>query len=103
MHYGVTMFMTDQTMGPVDLARAVEERGLHSLYLPEHTHIPVSRRTAPPTGDEQLREEYKRTLDPFVALASAATATRSLPRNSSTSIVTLLANRLPRAPWSVPC
>jgi probable F420-dependent oxidoreductase len=75
MHYGVTMFMTDQTMGPVDLARAVEERGLHSLYLPEHTHIPVSRRTPPPTGDEQLREEYKRTLDPFVALAAAAAAT----------------------------
>jgi probable F420-dependent oxidoreductase len=75
MHYGVTMFMTDQTMGPVDLARAIEERGLHSLYLPEHTHIPVSRRTAPPTGDEQLRDEYKRTLDPFVALAAAAAAT----------------------------
>jgi probable F420-dependent oxidoreductase len=75
MHYGVTMFMTDQTMGPVELARAVEERGLHSLYVPEHTHIPVSRRTPPPTGDEQLREEYKRTLDPFVALAAAAAVT----------------------------
>src|SRR3954453_19848783 len=78
MHFGVTMFMTDQTMGPVDLARAVEERGLHSLYLPEHTHIPVSRRTPPPTGDEQLRDEYKRTLDPFVALAAAAAATERL-------------------------
>jgi probable F420-dependent oxidoreductase len=75
MQYGVTMFMTDQTMGPVELARAVEERGLHSLYVPEHTHIPVSRRTPPPTGDEQLREEYKRTLDPFVALAAAAAVT----------------------------
>ena len=75
MHYGVTMFMTDRTMGPVDFARAVEARGLHSLYLPEHTHIPVSRRTPPPTGDAELREEYKRTLDPFVALAAAAAAT----------------------------
>jgi probable F420-dependent oxidoreductase len=75
MHFGVTMFMTDRTMGPVDLARAVEERGLHSLYIPEHTHIPISRRTPPPTGDEQLRDEYKRTLDPFVALAAAAAAT----------------------------
>lgn len=75
MRYGVTMFMTDQTMGPGDLARAVEDRGLHSLYLPEHTHIPVSRRTPPPTGDAQLREEYKRTLDPFVALAAAAAVT----------------------------
>ena len=87
MHYGVTMFMTDQTMGPVDLARAVEERGLHSLYLPEHTHIPVSRRTPPPTGDEQLREEYKRTLDPFVALAAAATATERILLGTGIALV----------------
>lgn len=75
MHFGVTMFMTDQTMRPDDFARAVEARDLHSIYVPEHTHIPVSRRTPPPTGDAQLAEEYKRTLDPFVALAMAATAT----------------------------
>jgi probable F420-dependent oxidoreductase len=75
MHYGVTMFMTDQTMGPEAFARAVESRGLHSIYLPEHTHIPVSRRTPPPTGDAELAEEYKRTLDPFVALAVAAAVT----------------------------
>src|SRR5689334_8019320 len=75
MRFGVTMFMTDQTMGPVELARAVEDRGLHSLYVPEHTHIPISRKTAPPTGDAELREEYKRTLDPFVALSMAAAAT----------------------------
>ena len=78
MRYGVTMFMTDQTMSPVALARAVEERGLHSLYVPEHTHIPTSRLTPPPTGDAELRDEYKRTLDPFVALAMAAAATERL-------------------------
>ena len=78
MRYGVTMFMTDQTMAPVELARAVEERGLHSLYVPEHTHIPTSRLTPPPTGDAELRDEYKRTLDPFVALAMAAAATERL-------------------------
>jgi probable F420-dependent oxidoreductase len=72
------MFMTDQTMGPVELARAVEERGLHSLYVPEHTHIPVSRSTAPPTGDAELRDEYKSTLDPFVALSMAAAVTERL-------------------------
>jgi probable F420-dependent oxidoreductase len=72
------MFMTDQTMGPVELAREVEARGLHSLYVPEHTHIPVSRRTPPPTGDAELREEYKRTLDPFVALGMAAAVTERL-------------------------
>src|SRR5436190_17306027 len=72
------MFMTDQTIGPIDLAREVEARGLHSLYVPEHTHIPVSRRTPPPTGDAELAEEYKRTLDPFVALAMAAAVTERL-------------------------
>jgi probable F420-dependent oxidoreductase len=78
MKYGVTMFMTDQTMPPVDLARAIEERGLHSLYVPEHTHIPTSRMTPPPTGDGELRDEYKRTLDPLVALAMCAAATERL-------------------------
>ena len=72
------MFMTDLTIGPVELARAVEERGLVSLYVPEHTHIPVSRKTAPPTGDAELRDEYKRTLDPFVALSMAAAVTQDL-------------------------
>jgi probable F420-dependent oxidoreductase len=76
--FGVTMFMTDQTIGPVDLAREVEARGLHSLYVPEHTHIPTSRRTPPPTGDAELAEEYKRLLDPFVALAMAAAVTERL-------------------------
>jgi probable F420-dependent oxidoreductase len=78
MRYGVTMFMTDQTMPPADLARAVEDRGLYSLYVPEHTHIPTSRLTPPPTGDAELRDEYKRTLDPFVALAMAAAVTEKL-------------------------
>ncbi len=72
------MFMTDQTMGPVELARAVEERGFVSLYLPEHTHIPVSRRTPSPTGGEELADEYRRTLDPFVALAAAAACTERI-------------------------
>ena len=78
MRYGVTMFMTDQTMGPVELGRAAEERGLYSLYVPEHTHIPTSRLTPPPTGDSELRDEYKRTLDPLVALSMAAAATEHL-------------------------
>jgi probable F420-dependent oxidoreductase len=72
------MFTTDVSMAPAELARAAEARGLHSLYLPEHTHIPTSRRTPPPTGDAQLPEEYKRTLDPFVALSAAAAVTERL-------------------------
>ena len=78
MHIGVTMFATDRAIGPADLAREAEARGFHSLYFPEHTHIPVSRKTPPPTGDPELPEEYKRTLDPFVALGAAASATSSI-------------------------
>ena len=75
MRFGVTMFATDQSMDVVDLARESEARNFESLYLPEHTHIPIERRTPPPTGDADLAEEYKRTLDPLIALAAAATAT----------------------------
>jgi probable F420-dependent oxidoreductase len=75
---GVTMFATDLAMPVPELARAAEARGLSSLYLPEHTHIPVSRRTPPPTGEAELPEEYRRTLDPLVALAAAATVTERI-------------------------
>ncbi len=78
MRYGITMFATDVSMGIVELAQEAEARGLESLWLPEHTHIPVSRRTPPPTGDAELAEEYRRCLDPLVALAAAATATTTL-------------------------
>lgn len=78
MRFGVTMFATDRSMDVVELAREAEARGFASLYLPEHTHIPVSRRTPPPAGDHELPEEYRRTLDPLVALAAAATATERL-------------------------
>ncbi|MFB9883532.1 TIGR03619 family F420-dependent LLM class oxidoreductase [Planobispora siamensis] len=75
MRLGVTMFATDTAMPVADLARAAEERGFASLYLPEHTHIPVSRRTPPAGGQDTLPEEYRRTLDPLVALAAAAAVT----------------------------
>jgi probable F420-dependent oxidoreductase len=78
MQFGVTMFGTDQAMPPDELARAAEDRGLSSLYLPEHTHIPVSRRTPPPTGDEVLPDYYGRSFDPFVALTAAAAVTERL-------------------------
>lgn len=78
MKYGVTMFPTDRSIGIVELAHAVEERGFHSLWVPEHTHIPTSRVTPPPTGDEVLPEWYLRCLDPFVALSAAAAATQHL-------------------------
>lgn len=92
MRFGITVFATDVSMAPDALARAVEERGFHSLYVPEHTHIPVSRRTPPPTGDGVLPEEYRRTLDPFVALAWAAASTERLRVGTG---ICLLAQRDP--------
>ena len=78
MQLGVTMFSTDQAMRPDDLGRAAEERGFTSLYVPEHTHIPTSQRTPPPTGDPELPDYYKRAFDPFVGLAMVAAATERL-------------------------
>ena len=77
MKFGVTIFPTDYSIGPAELARAVEERGFESLFFPEHTHIPTSRRTPWPGGAE-LPREYSHTLDPFVALSAAAAATERL-------------------------
>ena len=74
MRLGLTMFATDEAMNPVDLARAAEDRGFYSIYLPEHTHIPTSRTTPAPTG-EPMPDEYRRTLDPFIALSAMAAVT----------------------------
>ena len=77
MKFGVYMFPTDYAIAPAELAQALEERGFESLFFPEHTHIPASRATPFPGGTD-LPKEYSHTLDPFVALAAAATATKSL-------------------------
>lgn len=78
MRFGVTIFSTDVSMAVTDLAVAAEERGFDSLWIPEHTHIPTSRRTPPPTGGDELAEEYKRSVDPLVALAAAAALTSTI-------------------------
>ena len=75
MKIGVTIHATDLAMDVPELAREAEARGSHSLYVPEHTHIPVSRKTPAPTGDAELAEEYKRSPDPLVVLAAAAAVT----------------------------
>ncbi len=80
------LFPTDRSIGPVELARAVEERGLHSLYFPEHTHIPVGRRTPYPAGGD-LPEEYRRTHDPFLALTAAAVATERIQLGTGICLV----------------
>jgi probable F420-dependent oxidoreductase len=75
---GVTIHATDLAMEVPALAREAEARGFHSLYVPEHTHIPVSRRTPPPTGDAELAEEYKRSPDPLIVLGAAAAVTQRI-------------------------
>ncbi len=75
--FGVYMFPTHYAIDVVSLGRALEERGFESLFLPEHTHIPTSRRSPWPGGAE-LPEEYKHTLDPFVALGAVAATTERL-------------------------
>ncbi|MFI1187034.1 LLM class F420-dependent oxidoreductase [Streptomyces californicus] len=86
MRISTTIFLTDETVTPVRLARELEQRGFGGLYLPEHTHIPVSRRTPAPMGGE-LRREYGRTLDPFVALGQAAAVTERLALGTGVTLV----------------
>lgn len=77
MHFGLTMFAADFAIRIDELAREAEARGFESLWLPEHTHIPASRRSPWPGGAD-LPKEYWHTHDPFVALAVAAAVTRTL-------------------------
>ena len=77
MQYGVVMFPTDYAIRPDELARAVESRGFESLWVPEHTHIPASRKSPWPGGGP-LPKEYWHSYDPFVALAMAAAVTTKL-------------------------
>ena len=77
MDIGLCIFATDYAIRIDELARAAEDRGYESLFVPEHTHIPTSRRTPFPGGGE-LPREYSHTYDPFVSLMAAAAATRRL-------------------------
>src|SRR5690242_18988059 len=77
MKFGIAVFPTDYAADPAAIARLVEERGFESLFFPEHTHIPVSRRSPYPGGGD-LPPEYSHTYDPFVALTAAAAATKEL-------------------------
>jgi probable F420-dependent oxidoreductase len=77
MQVGVFYFPADYGIDVAELAQALEARGFASLYVPEHTHIPTSRRSPFPGGGE-LPKKYSHTHDPFVALSFAAAATRKL-------------------------
>ncbi len=94
MHLGVSIFPTDQTIQPVELAKAAEDLGFESLWFPEHSHIPVSRRSpwGGVEGAPPLPEHYWRTLDQFVALAACAVATSEIRLGPG---ITLVAQRDP--------
>lgn len=77
MHIGVAMFATDYAIPIDELARETEARGFESLWVPEHTHIPTSRRS-PWAGGGELPEEYRHTYDPFISLMLAAAVTKNL-------------------------
>ncbi|MDH3250097.1 MAG: LLM class F420-dependent oxidoreductase [Acidimicrobiia bacterium] len=94
MDFGINFFPTDTTLQPVELARAVEERGFGSLWFAEHSHIPISR-TSPWGGvpdAKPLPEKYWRTHDQFTALAACAVVTSTLRLGSG---ICLIAQRDP--------
>jgi len=86
MQFGATMFVTDYSIPVVELARALEDLGFESLWVPEHTHIPASRRSPWPGGPE-LPKEYSHSLDPFLALSAAAGVTSQLKLGTGVCLV----------------
>jgi probable F420-dependent oxidoreductase len=87
MEIGASIFFTEHSMAPADLARALEERGFDSLWVAEHSHMPVTRRFTHPLGPAALTREYFEVMDPFVTLAAAAAVTRRLKLGTAICLV----------------
>ena len=86
MKFGASMFFTDYSMPPGELAQALEQRGFDSLWAPEHSHIPVSRKSVFPNGGE-VPKHYYDVMDPFVTLAAAAMVTTTLKFGTGVCLV----------------
>jgi probable F420-dependent oxidoreductase len=86
MHFGGAMFFTDYSMSAPELARALEERGFESVWAPEHSHIPLSRKTPFPGGGD-LPKPYYDAMDPFVVLAAAAQATKIIKLGTGVALI----------------
>jgi probable F420-dependent oxidoreductase len=86
MQFGVTIFPTDYSIQPHDLAAEAEARGFDSLWLPEHSHIPTSRKSPWPGGAE-LPKFYYDSYDPFVSLAAAAAVTKKIKLGTGICLV----------------
>jgi len=86
MHFGGAMFFTDYSMSAMELARALEERGFESVWAPEHSHIPLSRKTPFPGGGD-LPKQYYDAMDPFVVLAAASQVTKTIKLGTGVLLV----------------
>jgi probable F420-dependent oxidoreductase len=86
MDFGASMFFTDYSMTSVELAQALEARGFESVWAPEHSHIPTSRRSPFPGGGD-LPKQYYDAMDPFVTLTAAAMATKTLKVGTGVCLV----------------
>jgi probable F420-dependent oxidoreductase len=86
MLFGGAMFFTEYAMSAPELARALEQRGFESVWAPEHSHIPLSRKTPYPLGGELPREYYD-AMDPFVVLAAASQVTKTIKLGTGVLLV----------------
>jgi probable F420-dependent oxidoreductase len=86
MDFGGAMFFTDYSMSPADLARELEARGFESVWAPEHSHIPLPRKSPFPSGGE-LPKQYYDAMDPFVSLTAAAAATKTIKIGTGVCLV----------------
>ena len=86
MDFGAAMFFTDYSMTPVELGQELEARGFESVWAPEHSHIPSTRKTTPASGGE-LEKRYYDVMDPFVTLTAAAMVTKTLKVGTGVCLV----------------
>jgi probable F420-dependent oxidoreductase len=86
LNFGTSMFFTDYSMAPGELGKALEERGFESVWAPEHSHIPLSRKTPFPGGGD-VPKRYYDAMDPFVTLTVAAMATKTLKVGTGVCLV----------------
>src|SRR5258708_7224761 len=86
MDFGAAMFFTDYSMSAAELARALEARGFESIWAPEHSHIPTSRRSPYQAGGE-LPKQYYEVMDPFVSLSAAAAVTNTIKLGTGVCLV----------------
>ncbi|MEI7710016.1 MAG: LLM class F420-dependent oxidoreductase [Rhodospirillales bacterium] len=87
MKFSASMFFTDYSMGPAELAVALEDRGFEAMWAPEHSHIPLTRKTPFIFGGELLKKYYD-VMDPFVSLTAAAVATKTLKVGTGVCLIT---------------